>query len=44
MVLFGNKCDLTEKREVSSELARDYAESVGAELVEMSALTSQGQQ
>ncbi|KAF6039392.1 hypothetical protein EB796_002298 [Bugula neritina] len=42
MVLFGNKCDLTEKREVSSELARDYAESVGAELVEMSALTSQG--
>ncbi|XP_067938970.1 uncharacterized protein [Watersipora subatra] len=42
MILFGNKCDLTDKRQVSRETAEEYAMHIGAELVEMSALSNQG--
>lgn len=42
LVIFGNKCDLKEQRQVSTEIARDYAESIGAEHLEMSAFSQEG--
>lgn len=42
MILFGNKSDLEDKRQISFETAREYAKSISAEHVEMSALSSQG--
>lgn len=36
-VLVGNKCDLVEKREVSSEMVRDFSKKYGMEYVETSA-------
>ena len=42
LVLFGNKADLTEKRQVSSEEAKKYAEENGLIYFETSAKTNQG--
>ena len=42
LILFGNKCDLASKRQVATDTAKDYAESIGAEHLEMSALSSHG--
>ena len=42
LILFGNKCDLASKRQVATGTAKDYAESIGAEHLEMSALSSHG--
>ena len=42
LVLFGNKADLTEKRQVTSEEAKKYAEENGLIYFETSAKTNQG--
>ena len=42
LVLFGNKADLTEKRQVTSEEAKKYAEENGLRYFETSAKTNQG--
>lgn len=36
-VLVGTKCDLTASKSVSSEFARDYANSIGVDFFETSA-------
>lgn len=36
-LLVGNKCDLTAKRVVSYEQAKEYADSLGIEVIETSA-------
>lgn len=40
--MFGNKSDLESQRQVPTATAKDYAESIGAEHLEMSALSSHG--
>lgn len=42
LILFGNKCDLADQRRVPLKQARDYAETIGAEYIEMSAVTQEG--
>ena len=42
LVLFGNKADLTEKRQITSEEAKKYAEENGLIYFETSAKTNQG--
>ena len=39
IILIGNKCDLTEEREVSVQDAEEYAKSINAKYYETSALT-----
>ncbi|XP_002735512.2 uncharacterized protein LOC100370364 [Saccoglossus kowalevskii] len=44
LCVLGNKCDLTEHRQVSKEEGQDYATSIGALFFETSALTNEGLQ
>jgi len=39
LVLVGNKCDLRDEREVSTETAQEFAEKVGCSFLEVSAKT-----
>lgn len=39
IVLVGNKCDLADSRQVSQEEARRFGKKIGAEYIEVSALT-----
>ena len=43
IALLGNKCDLSNEREVSLKEAVEYAASIGAKHFETSALLHQGQ-
>jgi GTPase SAR1 family protein len=40
-ILIGNKCDLEEKRKVSYEQGKEFAEQYGMKFIETSAKTSQ---
>ncbi|CAB3996908.1 ras-related Rab-22A-like [Paramuricea clavata] len=44
VAIAGNKCDLQDQREISTESAREYAESVEAIFAETSALSSRNVQ
>ncbi|OHT04516.1 Ras-related protein Rab-31 [Tritrichomonas foetus] len=39
LIIFGNKCDLSDRIEISTQAAEEFAKSKGAEYVEVSALT-----
>ena len=42
MILFGNKSDLEANRQVTVDMAEEYAKEIGAEHVQMSALSNEG--
>ena len=44
LCIVGNKCDLTEKREVPYETGKNFATGVQAEYYETSALSNEGRQ